>query len=166
MNVLIIIPKRRKISPIPWFLLVSLGFSWTQIINKLQFFWNNDQTIYLIFQYLFLVDSAVSSGGNVLVHCLGGISRSSTIIIAYLMLKLGYNLNDAYDYVKSKKSNIAPNFNFMGQLLDFEKSRNVPQTPFTLLPCSVSPGLFSDNSSMSTSSVESNTSYWCRVTDG
>jgi len=105
------------------------------------------------------IDSAVSSGGNVLVHCLGGISRSSTIIIAYLMHKLGYNLNDAYDYVKSKKSNIAPNFNFMGQLLDFEKSKNVLQTQFSPLPCSVSPGLFSDGSSISTSSVESNTSY-------
>eukprot|EP00794_Sanderia_malayensis_P006176 gene6176-6890_t len=61
---------------------------------------------------------------NILVHCLGGISRSSTIVIAYLMLKQDYSLNDAYDFVKEKKNNVAPNFNFMQQLLDFEQTRN------------------------------------------
>lgn len=55
-------------------------------------------------------------------HCLAGISRSVTVTVAYLMQKLHLSLNDAYDLVKRKKSNISPNFNFMGQLLDFEKS--------------------------------------------
>ena len=36
------------------------------------------------------------------------------------VLKL--SLNEAYDFVRTKKSNISPNFNFMGQLLDFEKT--------------------------------------------
>lgn len=31
------------------------------------------------------------------------------------------NLEDAYDLVKSHKPNIAPNLNFMGQLLDFQR---------------------------------------------
>lgn len=64
-----------------------------------------------------------------LVHCVGGVSRSSTIVIAYLMLKHGFSLNDAYDYVKDKKSNISPNFNFMQQLLDFERTKSSSQTP-------------------------------------
>ncbi len=45
------------------------------------------------------------------------------------MLKEEYTLNDAYDYVKTKKSNVAPNFNFMQQLLDFERTRNSYQSP-------------------------------------
>ena len=64
-----------------------------------------------------------------LVHCVGGVSRSSTVVIAYLMLKNGYSLNEAYDVVKAKKSNISPNFNFMQQLLDFERAGPSSQTP-------------------------------------
>uniref|UniRef100_A0A6I8ND20 Dual specificity phosphatase 9 n=1 Tax=Ornithorhynchus anatinus TaxID=9258 RepID=A0A6I8ND20_ORNAN len=70
----------------------------------------------------YLQDEAVSQNCGVLVHCLAGISRSVTVTVAYLMQKLHLSLNDAYDLVKRKKSNISPNFNFMGQLLDFEQS--------------------------------------------
>ncbi|XP_072483092.1 dual specificity protein phosphatase 9 [Notamacropus eugenii] len=68
------------------------------------------------------IDEAVSQNCGVLVHCLAGISRSVTVTVAYLMQKLHLSLNDAYDLVKRQKSNISPNFNFMGQLLDFERS--------------------------------------------
>ncbi|KAM5221267.1 dual specificity protein phosphatase 9 [Ctenodactylus gundi] len=68
------------------------------------------------------IDEALSQNCGVLVHCLAGVSRSVTVTVAYLMQKLHLSLNDAYDLVKRKKSNISPNFNFMGQLLDFEHS--------------------------------------------
>lgn len=68
------------------------------------------------------IDEALSQNCGVLVHCLAGVSRSVTVTVAYLMQKLHLSLNDAYDLVKRKKSNISPNFNFMGQLLDFERS--------------------------------------------
>ncbi|XP_069501464.1 dual specificity protein phosphatase 9 [Ambystoma mexicanum] len=68
------------------------------------------------------IDEALSQNCGVLVHCLAGISRSVTVTVAYLMQKLNLSLNDAYDLVKRKKSNISPNFNFLGQLMDFEKS--------------------------------------------
>ncbi|XP_032819478.1 dual specificity protein phosphatase 7-like [Petromyzon marinus] len=67
------------------------------------------------------IDEARNKQCGVLVHCLAGISRSVTVTVAYLMQKLSLPLNDAYDFVKHKKSNISPNFNFMGQLLDFER---------------------------------------------
>jgi len=70
---------------------------------------------------LFLADEGRSKNEGVLVHCLAGISRSVTITMAYLMFKLGLSLNEAYDLIRAKKSNISPNFNFMGQLLEFER---------------------------------------------
>ncbi|CAL8250760.1 unnamed protein product [Boreogadus saida] len=68
------------------------------------------------------IDEARSKQCGILVHCLAGISRSVTVTVAYLMQRLNLSLNDAYDFVKRKKSNISPNFNFMGQLLDFERT--------------------------------------------
>uniref|UniRef100_A0A8C0SRN3 Dual specificity phosphatase 6 n=1 Tax=Canis lupus familiaris TaxID=9615 RepID=A0A8C0SRN3_CANLF len=68
------------------------------------------------------IDEARGKNCGVLVHCLAGISRSVTVTVAYLMQKLNLSMNDAYDIVKMKKSNISPNFNFMGQLLDFERT--------------------------------------------
>ncbi|ESO99408.1 hypothetical protein LOTGIDRAFT_113325 [Lottia gigantea] len=67
------------------------------------------------------IDEARENHCGVLVHCLAGISRSVTVTVAYLMSKLNLTMNEAYDFVKSCKPNISPNFNFMGQLLDFEK---------------------------------------------
>ncbi len=56
-----------------------------------------------------------------LVHCQGGVSRSAAITIAYLMYHMKLPLKDAYKFVKDKRSCIAPNLNFMGQLMEFEK---------------------------------------------
>ncbi|XP_050733103.1 dual specificity protein phosphatase 7-like isoform X2 [Eriocheir sinensis] len=71
------------------------------------------------------IDEARESGVGVLVHCLAGISRSVTITVAYLMYKEKLNLEEAYEYVRVKKANIAPNFNFMGQLQDFQQQLNL-----------------------------------------
>jgi len=38
------------------------------------------------------------------------------------MKHMSLSLNDAYDHVKRSKPDISPNFNFMGQLLDFEQT--------------------------------------------
>lgn len=41
--------------------------------------------------------------GICLVHCVAGISRSATVVIAYLMKHLKMNLRDAHSFVKSKR---------------------------------------------------------------
>ncbi len=70
------------------------------------------------------LDEARAQKRGVLVHCLAGISRSVTVTVAYLMQTLDKSLDDAYEIVKDRKPNISPNFNFMGQLLDFERQLN------------------------------------------
>lgn len=67
------------------------------------------------------IEQARQTNKRVLVHCQAGMSRSVTIILAYLMKHYGFSMEGAYDHVKARKQNIQPNFSFMGQLLDFER---------------------------------------------
>ncbi len=67
------------------------------------------------------IRNAIENNGKVLVHCVAGISRSPAIVIGFLMRYAKMNMNDAYDFVKRKRSIVSPNLNFMGQLLEYEK---------------------------------------------
>lgn len=80
-----------------------------------------DMLSYLPEAFQFIED-AKFRGEKVLVHCHAGMSRSVTVIIAYLMKYYSHTLDSAYEFVKQRKPNISPNFSFMGQLLEFECS--------------------------------------------
>ena len=69
-------------------------------------------------------DSVKQKGGCTFVHCVAGISRSATVCIAYLMKHLCWELQRAFDFLKARRSCVAPNLSFMGQLLAFEKQLN------------------------------------------
>ncbi|XP_070704602.1 uncharacterized protein [Pempheris klunzingeri] len=71
-------------------------------------------------QALHFIDSAMSSGASVLVHCAAGISRSPALAVAYIMYSLGMDLDHAYRFVKERRPSISPNFNFLGQLQHFQ----------------------------------------------
>ncbi|VUZ52141.1 unnamed protein product [Hymenolepis diminuta] len=75
------------------------------------------------------LDSAKRSGGRVLIHCFAGISRSPTLAIAYLMHNQRITFDEAYNRVKSLRPKISPNFNFIGQLTDFEHRLNLSSLP-------------------------------------
>ncbi|KAK3808418.1 MAG: Mkp-4, partial [Benniella sp.] len=71
-----------------------------------------------------LIDEAVASNngnGKALVHCQLGVSRSASLVIAYVMRSLGMGLTEAYDFVKQRSSVISPNMSLMYQLAEFEK---------------------------------------------
>ncbi|XP_003725447.1 tyrosine-protein phosphatase vhp-1 isoform X2 [Strongylocentrotus purpuratus] len=81
------------------------------------------------------IDKVRSANGSVIVHCLAGISRSPTVAIAFIMRYLNMNVDEAYKYVKEKRATISPNFNFLGQLLEYEKIIRTRQgLPSTLQP--------------------------------
>ena len=60
-------------------------------------------------------------GGICLVHCKLGVSRSTTFVIAYLMKYANLTTDEAFAFVKSKRSSIKPNDGFMRQLYMYEK---------------------------------------------
>lgn len=62
-----------------------------------------------------------TQGYHVLVHCQQGVSRSASIIIAYLMKYLGLTLTDAYVHLKSQRHDVKPKRNFLHQLMEFQK---------------------------------------------
>ena len=60
-------------------------------------------------------------GGTCLVHCKLGVSRSTTLVIAYLMKFERLGVDDAFNFVKKKRISIKPNAGFMKQLYEYEK---------------------------------------------
>ena len=74
------------------------------------------------------IDKARAAGHYVLVHCEKGISRSSTIVIAYIMRALCISFKDAFDIVKGARSFVSPNIDFIGQLLRFQKTLTLRPT--------------------------------------
>ncbi|XP_046567736.1 dual specificity protein phosphatase 10-like [Haliotis rubra] len=80
------------------------------------------------------IDDCRQTGGHVLIHCHAGVSRSATITIAYILKHTKMTMTDAYKYVKGKRGIISPNFNFMGQLMEFERDLNLGETPRVLQP--------------------------------
>ncbi|KAF9413196.1 hypothetical protein BGZ94_000807, partial [Podila epigama] len=68
------------------------------------------------------IDLARRNGGKILVHCQLGVSRSASLVIAYVMEAEKKSLTEAYDYVKDRSSVISPNMSLMYQLSEFEQS--------------------------------------------
>ncbi|THD19613.1 Dual specificity protein phosphatase 14 [Fasciola hepatica] len=84
-------------------------------------------------------------GGRTLVHCMAGVSRSSSLILAYLIRHLNMSLAEAYQHVRGIRPCIQPNPGFWRQLLDYEERLRGTRSVRLLPPlgysgtCSVSP---------------------------
>ncbi|XP_048486870.1 dual specificity protein phosphatase 1B isoform X2 [Plutella xylostella] len=59
--------------------------------------------------------------GNVIVHCHFGVSRSATLVIAYLMKKYDMTFEQAFGYVKYRRNFVNPNSGFREQLREYRE---------------------------------------------
>lgn len=67
------------------------------------------------------IEDAKRQDGAALVHCQVGMSRSASVVIAYLMFSEGMTLHKAFVLVKGKRPVTAPNYGFMEQLVEYEQ---------------------------------------------
>ncbi|XP_023804960.1 dual specificity phosphatase DUPD1 isoform X2 [Oryzias latipes] len=68
----------------------------------------------------FYRDTKITYYGKVFVHCAMGLSRSSTLVLAYLMIHERMTLVDAIKAVSTNR-NISPNEGFLEQLRELDK---------------------------------------------
>ncbi|GLJ08358.1 hypothetical protein SUGI_0087180 [Cryptomeria japonica] len=86
--------------------------------------------LYDVFDYF---EEVREQGWRVFVHCFKGISRSSSLVIAYLMWSKGLSFVDAFLFVKAARGITNPNIGFLSQLSEYQKRMHAtPLNPKSL----------------------------------
>ncbi|AGO11545.1 AaceriADL245Wp [[Ashbya] aceris (nom. inval.)] len=87
-----------------------------------------------------LIHSAICEGKRVLVHCQCGVSRSASLIVAYIMRYRSMPLNEAYNYLKNVAKDISPNMSLIFQLMEWgEQLKSKDAVDSSCSPASSSP---------------------------
>lgn len=71
-----------------------------------------------------LIHESIQAGKNVCVHCQAGVSRSVTVVCAYLMKYYGLGWIQAIDRVRDERFFICPNRGFLGLLYRLSSPRS------------------------------------------
>jgi len=86
--------------------------------------WNHNQrnTQEKLLEAFNIIDSTrLGDQHSILVSCQQGVSRSATLVIAYVMKCKQWGLMKSYNFVKEKCPWIAPNISLMNELSEFEQ---------------------------------------------
>ncbi|XKL62262.1 hypothetical protein PGB90_002095 [Kerria lacca] len=95
----------------------------SSVTNLLQYFHNIAD----------IIKKVSLEGGKTLVHCIAGVSRSTSLCLAYLLKYHEMSLQEAYTYVKRRRPCVRPNNSFFKQLIDFEiENRGIPSVSMVL----------------------------------
>jgi hypothetical protein len=65
------------------------------------------------------IEKVRKEGGRIYVHCVQGVSRSSSVCLAYLIFKERLTYDDAFKMIRQKRGIVSPNLGFMVQLMMF-----------------------------------------------
>lgn len=65
-------------------------------------------------------EAITKRNAHVLVHCVAGVSRSATVVLAYLMKYKRMDLKTAFNHCYNLRPVVRPNNGFMVQLIDYE----------------------------------------------
>ena len=79
-----------------------------------------DSPIEKYFEKCFQFIDSIVENGSILIHCYAGMSRSATILIAYLMSKNKWRFRETMDFLRKKRPIVSPNSGFERQLMIFE----------------------------------------------
>lgn len=82
---------------------------------------NYEDISVLFYRTLEWIQAAIDSGGRVLVHCREGVSRSATMIVAYLMWRFNLSFDAAHERLRKARPICNPNTGFTCQLLQLGK---------------------------------------------
>jgi len=69
------------------------------------------------------IENTIEQGGSVLVHCWRGISRSATIVLAYLIWKFNWSFEESLAFLRKKRAEVCPNIGFSFQLSTWASNR-------------------------------------------
>ncbi len=70
----------------------------------------------------FITEALRDPNARVLVHCVQGVSRSTSVVCAYLIARCGFSPPEAVRYVKERRSQANPNPGFVSQLGEYADS--------------------------------------------
>lgn len=85
------------------------------------------ENIYQYFDDTFdCIDNILQRNESIYIHCIAGVSRSTTIATAFLMKKNGWSISDALAQVQSKRSMADPNSGFIEQLKLYQSNFLIP----------------------------------------
>ncbi|EMD32076.1 hypothetical protein CERSUDRAFT_162133 [Gelatoporia subvermispora B] len=74
------------------------------------------------------IQKALDADGQVLVHCVWGMSRSATIVMAYLIESRNMSTVQALKVMRAKREIVRPNAGFLRQLQMYEVTRRVEKS--------------------------------------
>jgi len=90
--------------------------------NNFKLLDTNTEDIVAVFEEAFkFIDEARHNNKRILLHCRHGVSRSSTIVIGYLMKTKKWSLQDSLRFVTERRAIVFPNAGFKKQLQLYEQ---------------------------------------------